>query len=260
MDSPSPPGSPDLFAGLPDFDDQALNQISPLRSRMEPSIYRSQSPITGITGRGTQNSASAQYMPGINEDSEAGDVPKPRRGRPPQSNRPEKPNEPRKQRGRPTTSFQPYAGESTHWTGPSGSNVVLQTPTSGPMRQRQLTEWGPSNDSMASTPIFTNARPTLTPVVTPDFSTARAEYVIPQEDPQRPIDVDDEDVQDPFGSIGSGQGLEEDEDEENSEKPSHPRRPLPPAVLDAYNSLIESLKQSTTMKAKPRQYETLGTF
>ncbi|KAJ7744414.1 hypothetical protein B0H16DRAFT_1422543 [Mycena metata] len=129
------------------------------------------------------------------------------------------------------------------------------------MRQRQLTEWGPSNDSMASTPIFTNARPTLTPVVTPDSSTARVEYVIPQEDPQRPIDVDDEDVQDPFsGSIGSGQGLEEDEDEENSEKPSHPRRPLPPAVLDAYNSLIESLKQSTAMKAKPRQYETLGTF
>ncbi|KAJ7729455.1 hypothetical protein B0H16DRAFT_1775887 [Mycena metata] len=307
MDSPSPPGSPDLFAGLPDFDDQALNQISPLRSRTvaESSIY-SQSPIriTGIGG--TQNSnyhnlhtASVQYMPGVIGHSEGGEqqgpanqqrqsftfvdsetgknilcnhnnidillnVPKPRRGRPPQSNKPEKSNEPRKQRGRPTTSFQPYAGESTHWTGPSGSNVVLQTATSGPMRQRQLTEWGPSNDSMASPPLqqpmFTNARPALTPVVTSDSSTARVEYVIPQEDPQRPIDVDDEDVQDPFGSIGRGQGLEEDEDEENSEKPSHPRRPPPPAVLDTYNSLIESLKQSTLMKAKPRQYETLGTF
>ncbi|KAJ7900719.1 hypothetical protein B0H14DRAFT_3852436, partial [Mycena olivaceomarginata] len=253
------PPSPDYFAGLPDFDTGALNQLSPLKPRPDTHLNRnsvSQTPSIELIrdGSGMQNSARENlamapdqnefvipsqdhttgssphrfiaYHPasqqslnsdGINYigdrasinsqpvlfvDNET-DIPPPRRGRPPGPNKPRL--EPKNPIGRPVTTHKPYAGPRTHWTGPSGENVVLQTDPSGPLRQRSLTEWGTQKSSTAPGPTDSTVVPTT---VSPTSSTARVEYVVPQEDPNRPIVVDDDLDHDLLGLIGGGQGSE----------------------------------------------------
>jgi len=92
----------------------------------------------------------------------------------------------------------------------------------------------------------------------------RDQCVIPEEDPNRIIDGLDDDNDELLRMMGEGEGDDDDggddDMEDGGESQSRPRRPLPPAVHDAYEKHIEFLKQTKGTSPRPRLYESHQTF
>ncbi|KAJ7113768.1 hypothetical protein C8R44DRAFT_740667 [Mycena epipterygia] len=90
----------------------------------------------------------------------------------------------------------------------------------------------PTGPNLAPTdPNLASTGPDLVPPPGP-----RIDYVVPDADPNRRIDLsDDMDFSDPLEHMGQGQGQEDSDDEEdNNESSKHPSRPLPLFVKAAF--------------------------
>lgn len=100
----------------------------------------------------------------------------------------------------------------------------------------------------------------------PSTQKRRDQCVIPEEDPSRIIDGLDDDEDELSRMMGEGEGDDDDggdddvEDGGESASGYRARRPLSPAVHDAYEMHIESLKQTKGMSARPHLYGTHQTF
>ncbi|KAJ7754059.1 hypothetical protein B0H16DRAFT_1833181 [Mycena metata] len=141
-------------------------------------------------------------------------------------------------RPRDSTKFQAYAGPQTFWTGPSGSNVTLKTDRGGPMRQRTLAEWGPAQAPLQ----IPDSVPTIEVPILNLSTPPRVEYIIPDADPNRTIDVDDDiDLSDPSERMGEGQGQEDLDPEEDDDGLPRKRAPLPHFVKTAYEKFKTKL-------------------
>ena len=137
---------------------------------------------------------------------------------------------------------------------------------SGSARQRTLTDWSSfgtgeganaaDNSSAASTPITLTA------------ATSAATFqrcVVPDEDPNRALDIDEEDE-----LLGQGEGQEDDggndddemceDDDGDSSANTHSRRYLPPIVNESYQHHIDYIKKTKGVDLKPRIYAVNGTF
>jgi hypothetical protein len=111
--------------------------------------------------------------------------------------------------------------------------VSLQTSTAGPQRQRTLGEWG-IGLAAAQEPISTTSVPVQAPAMGP-----RIEHVVPDPDPDRIVDPDDANAEDPLGLMGEGQGNDDDAcSSSNTDIPAGQWNSLPPFVKTAYETFV----------------------
>jgi hypothetical protein len=148
----------------------------------------------------------------------------------------------------------------------------LITSKSGPSRQRSIFEWNITGNvharSEETDPSIVYSAGPFRSVTVQIVKKAQDQCVIPDEDPNCPISLDQDDEEgDSFDLMGDGVGNEDDggEEEDNvyehGETTAKPRnqQSLPAAVKDEYDRHLEYLKQ-TPSGFKPCLYENLHTF
>ncbi len=147
------------------------------------------------------------------------------------------------------------------------------TDKSGPKRQRSIFEWniaGNPHAGATSAHLDIGTLPATSAGLPSSQSMRKTKdmCVIPDEDPDHPISLDDEDEEGhPFDLMGDGIGDEDDGGEDEDEDEGHGQdamrhkshRPLPPAVKDKYEKHLQYLKQ-TPQGSKPHLYELQHTF
>ena len=134
---------------------------------------------------------------------------------------------------------------------PPDVHPSLITDQAGPIHQWSIFEWNIFRDADPANP--TAADSTLPPAP----NGQRTECVIPELDPSHPISGDDEQEHNFDEFMGDGQG-HDDYDEEVEDNNSK-RRPLPPSVMDAFNTHLKSLKQMGPNNI-PKIYDSQNTF
>lgn len=135
---------------------------------------------------------------------------------------------------------------------------------SGDVRQRALTDWNTFGDTPSTSAGGASSDPPLT-IPSRTGAAALQRHIIPDEDPNRELEMDEEDE-----LLGQGEGLEDDggpdddeiqEDGDNVDSlcNSRTRQKLPSIVYEAYQNHLDYLKRTKDIHSKPRIYVE-GTF
>ncbi|KAJ7351607.1 hypothetical protein DFH08DRAFT_935178 [Mycena albidolilacea] len=232
-----PPESPDYFENFEQLDPALYKSPSqppqlPL-SPHSPSLHRpsnrlinaeSEAQVPYISNASANDNSehfgtsTANVFPITFVSSET-EVPVARRGCPPN---PEKQKQPAKETwnpGRPPdpTKHRPYSG-------PRG---MVDVPSAVPHIQG-------IGLAAAQEPISTTSVSVQAPAMGP-----RIEHVVPDPDPDRIVDPDDANAEDPLGLMGEGQGNDDDAcSSSNTDIPAGKRGSLPPFVKTSYETFV----------------------